>query len=141
MAKKGFSEHLQEELKKYGGIMVPVKAGLAERLLLKKMPVTWLHPNPEDEFSWPEIGPNPGIINKYIIDSNSPACFEYMDEEIHRDGEPCFHCKCEKCGKLIHLHCDEMIEIQSHMMEKHQFMLDPLRTVFYGICEECRCSE
>lgn len=78
-----------------------------------------------------------GIINKYIIDSNSPACFEYVDKEAHTDSDICFHCKCEKCGKLIHLHCDELVGIQGHLFEEHKFKLDPLRTVFYGMCEDC----
>ncbi len=79
-----------------------------------------------------------GIIKKYIIDGNSPACFEYVEPGSHIDGEICFHCKCVKCGKLIHLHCDELEEIQSHLYSEHQFKLDPVRTVFYGICEQCR---
>ena len=79
-----------------------------------------------------------GLLNKYNLTASDPACFEYIGEHLHDDGEICFHCKCEKCGKLIHLHCDELIEIQSHLMEKHQFTLDPVRTVFYGICGECR---
>ena len=78
-----------------------------------------------------------GIIKKYIIDGNSPACFEYVTPNSHVEGEVCFHCKCEKCGKLIHLHCDELNEIQSHLMAEHSFKLDPLRTVFYGLCEQC----
>ena len=79
-----------------------------------------------------------GLLNKYIMDAGSPACFEYIGEDTHGDGEVCFHCKCEKCGKLIHLHCEELEEIQSHLWEAHQFRLDPLRTVFYGICDDCR---
>lgn len=78
-----------------------------------------------------------GIINKYIIDVNSPACFEYVRPEAHGEGSVCFHCKCEKCGKLIHLHCEEMLEIKEHLLSEHGFVLDPKRTVFYGICEEC----
>ncbi|MBR2529276.1 MAG: transcriptional repressor [Blautia sp.] len=81
-----------------------------------------------------------GILNKYIIDGNSPACFEYVEEDRHEKACICFHCKCEKCGKLIHLHCDEMEEIQVHLFEKHSFKLDPVRTVFYGLCEECMCQ-
>ena len=65
-APNAFSEYLKEELRKYGGIMVPVKAGLPERLLVKKAPVSKLHPNPEDEFSRPEIGPNYSIVTSYI---------------------------------------------------------------------------
>jgi len=79
-----------------------------------------------------------GIINKYIIDGNSPACFEYVGQDSHAPGESCFHLKCEKCGKLLHLHCEELDQIGGHLFEEHGFKLDPLRTVFYGICEECR---
>ncbi len=78
-----------------------------------------------------------GLVNKYIIDANSPACFEYMGPDSHVGQGICFHCKCEKCGKLIHLHCEELDEIVGHMQAEHGFMMDPRRTVFYGICEEC----
>ncbi len=77
-----------------------------------------------------------GLLKKYIIDGNSPACFEYVkpdcsERKIH------FHCKCEKCGKLIHLDCDEMVKMQEHLMAEHHFKMDPVRTVFYGVCEQC----
>ena len=78
-----------------------------------------------------------GVLNKYNIDSSSPACFEYTGHGSQTCGEVCFHCKCEKCGKVIHLHCDEIKELKDHMMAEHHFMLDPVRTVYYGICEEC----
>ncbi len=78
-----------------------------------------------------------GIVKKYIIDGNSPACFEYVDAESHADAEICFHCKCEKCGKLIHLHCEELEDIQVHLYEEHRFRMNPVRTVFYGLCEDC----
>ena len=79
-----------------------------------------------------------GILNKYTIDVNSPACFEYMNAKSHGEGEVCFHAKCEKCGKLIHLHCDEMIEISRHLAKEHNFTLDTKRTVLYGLCDKCR---
>ena len=78
-----------------------------------------------------------GIVNKYIIDANSPACFEYVPEGMHLESEVCFHCKCERCGKLIHLHCDELAGIGRHLLAHHQFTLNPMRTVFYGLCSEC----
>ena len=77
-----------------------------------------------------------GILNKYIIDGNSPACFEYVSEDSHEE-DVCFHCKCEKCGKLIHLQCEELEEIQEHLYKEHSFKLNPMRTVFYGLCDEC----
>ena len=78
-----------------------------------------------------------GVVKKYIIDGNSPACFEYVAPDSHMEKESCFHCKCQKCGMLIHLHCDELEEIQVHLSQEHHFKMDPLRTVFYGLCEEC----
>ena len=78
-----------------------------------------------------------GIVKKYIIDANSPACFEYSPEEEECGPEVCFHCKCEECGRLIHLHCEELEEIKEHLMADHGFFINPLRTVFYGLCEQC----
>lgn len=75
------------------------------------------------------------VISKYYIDTNTPACFEYVGETSNE--KVCFHCKCEKCGKLIHLHCDEMVEIQHHLFKDHHFVLDANRTVLYGLCETC----
>jgi len=78
-----------------------------------------------------------GLLTKYIIDGNSPACFEYVEPDSHVNSEVCYHCKCEKCGKLIHLHCDEVAAMQDHLYEHHKFKMDPTRTVFYGLCEQC----
>ncbi len=78
-----------------------------------------------------------GLVNKYIVDINSPACFEYIANDKGHRKEQCYHCKCEKCGKLIHLHCDDMVELQKHLLDEHDFVLNPARTVFYGLCSEC----
>lgn len=79
-----------------------------------------------------------GIVAKYIIDENSSACFEYLGEEEHSDKINYYHCKCEKCGKLIHLECDEVDHLIHHLNKDHGFTMDPMRTVFYGICSECK---
>ncbi|MCR5503542.1 MAG: transcriptional repressor [Lachnospiraceae bacterium] len=78
-----------------------------------------------------------GVLNKYIIDANSPACFEYVSREEHGEGGHCFHCKCEKCGTLIHLHCEEAEDLLKHISAEHSFYVDTCRTVFYGLCENC----
>ena len=79
-----------------------------------------------------------GLVAKYNVDGTSSACFEYLGAEEHCHKMSCFHCKCEKCGKLIHLQCEEVESLKQHMMEHHNFEMDALRTVFYGICSECR---
>ena len=77
-----------------------------------------------------------GQVKKYIIDENSSACFEYVGNEC---GHPfCYHLKCEQCGKLIHLDCREIRELEEHIAKNHKFLVNPMRTVFYGICEQCK---
>ena len=82
-----------------------------------------------------------GLAAKYVVDGSSSACFEYLGAEEHCHKMSCFHCKCEKCGKLIHLHCEDVVKLEQHLMDSHGFRMDPCRTVFYGICEECRGLE
>ncbi|MCQ2527986.1 MAG: transcriptional repressor [Saccharofermentans sp.] len=78
-----------------------------------------------------------GLVAKYVLEPGSPACFEYMSPDKHVKGEVCFHLRCEVCGRLIHMHCDELDGITDHIMEEHGFRVNPLRTVFYGVCQEC----
>lgn len=54
-----------DDLKKRGGLCHPLSASLPERLLVKKARVSKLHPNPDDEFCNPAIGPNYGIVSNY----------------------------------------------------------------------------
>ena len=53
-----------------------------------------------------------GKIQKYFIDEHSAACFEYTGEELS--------------------------ELGNHLQNEHGFALNPFRTVFYGICSDCR---
>lgn len=81
-----------------------------------------------------------GLVAKYVVDGTSSACFEYIGEQDNC-GQPTYlHCKCEKCGKVIHLQCNEVASLGQHMLEHHDFEVNSLRTVFYGICGECRES-
>lgn len=77
-----------------------------------------------------------GIVTKYNIDANTPACFEYLG--AHLGEEVCYHCKCQVCGKLVHMHCHELPELEKHILKDHGFAIDPIRTVFWGVCRECR---
>lgn len=78
-----------------------------------------------------------GLVDKYIIDQNSPACFEYVGTGNCGEGL-CVHGKCLKCGKLFHLHCDEIKTLEDHLKEHHGFTPDFRHTVIYGVCDECK---
>lgn len=79
-----------------------------------------------------------GKVAKYTVDSGKSACFEYLGDAGPCAAPHCFHCKCEVCGALIHLHCHELDALAPHLLADHGFALDPRRTVLYGLCQECR---
>lgn len=79
-----------------------------------------------------------GTVRKYVLDTGDSACYEYIaPTDMHPSH---FHCKCEKCGRLIHIDCRELQEIRGHLMEHHGFSWDAGKTVFYGICDQCQTA-
>ena len=80
-----------------------------------------------------------GTLQKYFIDEHSAACFEYAGENCKAET-PHFHLKCEACGNLFHIECDEIQELSEHLSKEHGFNLNPFRTVLYGICGACKKS-
>ena len=77
-----------------------------------------------------------GTVRKYLLGAGDSACYEYVPQ-----SESCalhFHCKCEKCGRLIHLNCDELRQVREHLLERHGFSWNSGKSVFYGLCDQCR---
>ena len=64
-AKTSFDEYLEQEVEESKGIRFPVKTGILARLLIRQARCRDLHPNPEDEFCSPKVGPNYRIISEY----------------------------------------------------------------------------
>lgn len=75
------------------------------------------------------------IIRKYTIEDGIGACYQYIGH--HSGCQEHYHLKCSSCGKLFHVSCEFMDEINSHIRKEHNFKIDNSKTVFYGICEEC----
>ena len=66
MAKKTeFEQKIADDIKNQQGRLMPVKASLIERLLVRKAPCTSLHPNAADEFTFDTVGPSYRIIGEY----------------------------------------------------------------------------
>ena len=93
----GFQNYLEEELEKTKGIYVPVRAGFLRRLLVRRAACKKLHPNPEDEFCSPTIGPNEGIISKYRQDFRRFG----TRSSVEHDVEPLTVEKIRPSGYLI----------------------------------------
>lgn len=78
-----------------------------------------------------------GLVAKYNISSTDSACFEYLGDSVSHS----YHFKCERCGKLLHIQCKEIDNLESHLLMHHNLLLDPSSTVFYGLCEECKSEK
>lgn len=59
-------KYIADEVRLYAKTRVPVKASMLERMLVRNISSIKLHPNPEDEFCDPHIGPNHQIISSYV---------------------------------------------------------------------------
>ena len=94
-----FEAFLKDEIEKEKGLYIPVKSGLLERLFVRKCDCSKLHPNPDDEFCYPDIGPNYKIISDYehqfreamnhnmpIMDEALVVCKTYPDGYIIVNG-------------------------------------------------------
>ena len=94
-----FRQYLNNESIKYKESFFPIRVSWLERRFTKKVKCNKLHPNPYDEFSMPEIGPNWEIISGYAAEyrnvkgdfsvalfSKNPAFVPLQVQKIHPDG-------------------------------------------------------
>lgn len=61
-----FEQYVADEVKKYKDVYFPLRSSLLRRLLVRRCPLTKMHPNPDDEFCIPKIGPSNRIISEYM---------------------------------------------------------------------------
>ncbi|MCI8756980.1 MAG: transcriptional repressor [Oscillospiraceae bacterium] len=74
-----------------------------------------------------------GLVRKFTAEGES-ACFQYIAGDTCQEH---FHLKCVDCGKLFHLECAYLEQLEQHIFDVHHFTIHSGRTVFYGLCEDC----
>ena len=74
-----------------------------------------------------------GEIARVSIEGVSGTCYRYLQK---KDGV-LFYLKCEKCGKLVNIDCPELEHLYQHLSADHHIVINPGKTMFYGICEKC----
>jgi len=77
-----------------------------------------------------------GSVLKYSIDKGEKASFQYIEPEHNCHCH--LHLQCVKCGKIIHLNCGFMEEIETHIGKYHGFTIQCDNSVLYGVCQECK---
>ncbi len=80
--KTQFEEFLEQEVRDSKGVYFPVKTFAVTRALTRSAKIRDLHPNPEDEFCMPKIGPNYEIISRYQK--------EFLMNQQYYSGEPLY---------------------------------------------------
>ena len=76
-----------------------------------------------------------GIAQKYSFDGISGTCFQYNGKSQSKQ-DTC-HLKCEGCGEIMNLECEEVEHISQHILDAHAFLVNDGKTVFYGKCSAC----
>ena len=76
-----------------------------------------------------------GSVRKYQ-NAQGVTQYQHVGNAGACDGH--FHMMCAKCGNLFHVDCVLMAKLSKHLMEDHDFALDPRETVLVGVCGTCR---
>lgn len=66
ITKTELEQLMADEVKIYAGTRAVIKASVFERLTKRMVKCDKLHPNPDDEFTDPKIGPNYQIVSSYV---------------------------------------------------------------------------
>ena len=74
-----------------------------------------------------------GIIIKNIGKDNV-TYYQYLE---HCEHENHFYLKCDKCGCMVHIDCDCINDLSSHILKKHNFKLSKKNIIINGICSNC----
>ncbi len=75
------------------------------------------------------------IVKKYMVENRNCSCYQYIEDQNCSEH---YHLKCEKCNKIIHLECEEFENVRNHISKEHDFELDSVKTILYGLCKDCR---
>lgn len=87
------------DLKNYERLYRPLKTSFLKRLLVRKLPISKLHPNPQDEFCQAAIGPNYTIVSDY--EKYFRSMIQMQQEPIGPFDEPLIVEKMSTGGYMI----------------------------------------
>jgi len=74
-----------------------------------------------------------GELIRFVSPDGRGSLYQYKKDACRSH----FHLKCGHCGRLIHMDCAFMKEMEAHIMAEHRFCVDNAKTTIYGICADC----
>lgn len=84
------------------------------------------------------------LVEEHVLSYEEIPGVEERQYVFHKPDMACahhLHMHCMKCGRVFHLNCGFMDDIQHHLYREHGFSLDCEKSVLMGICKDCREEE
>lgn len=78
-----------------------------------------------------------GLVHKILTPEG--CYYQYCEAKAH--GQDCILLKCERCGAIAHADCRHLGELYDHLAQSHGFRVNRRKTLFYGLCAQCREEE
>ena len=76
-----------------------------------------------------------GAIHKFIGEDGKKARWQFVNCQSKCTEH--YHLKCENCGKIIHMECNSILNIEKHILQEHNFCINRSHTILYGLCNAC----
>ena len=76
-----------------------------------------------------------GLIRKSVKPGSRESYYQFVGAEGCRSH---LHLSCTRCGKTFHMDGEHTAQLTRAMCELDGFDLDILKTVLYGVCQDCR---
>ena len=76
---------------------------------------------------------NDRVIKKYY-DENNVAHYKYVNDCTSGNH---FYLKCIKCNKIVHVDCECINDLKTHIYKQHKFLLDAKNIILEGLCSSC----
>ncbi len=78
---------------------------------------------------------NDGTVRRFEANNSKSFVYQFAGQNSGCDCH--FHLKCVKCGRLIHMECDQLSDVKNHIATEHNFLIGASRAVLYGECTSC----
>lgn len=81
-----------------------------------------------------------GTLTTSVSDDGRTTCYRLVEQDSQgaADTERThFYLRCEQCGGMTPVECRELESFYDHFAAEHHVLIDPVRTVLYGTCEQC----
>ena len=70
-----------------------------------------------------------GLVHRYVSFPGESACYAYIGER-GTAVSPCYHFKCERCGRLLHIKCAELTNFREQALTGMGLSYEQLKTRF-----------